>query len=204
MENFNELRDMWIGALKTLKSLSTQTLYFLLEPDDDSKFFESVDSFKECVEEGGQFVDFQMLAIEYLIEYKKQNKPKIKTEPYLPGTGTWPFGPLDNDHIQKLTKPNTIPTQPFGPVISYSAQPNITYTKDNISSTSIAPGVANPDPGVSADFVKYVGKPACRCTSCEFFDGHDMCCHHENFGSITQKTLDNCKKHNLFKEKLLW
>ena len=191
MENFNELRNMWIGALKTIKSLSTQTLYFLLEPDDDNKFFESVDSFKECVEEGGQFVDFQMLAIEYLIEYKKQNKPKITTEPYKPGTGTWPFTPLDNDQIQKLTKPNTIPTTspmwPLGPVITYSDQPNITYTNDNITSTSIAPI-----------------RPVCRCTSCELFDGHDMCCHHENFGSITQKTLDNCKKHNLFKEKFVW
>ena len=190
MENFNELRDMWIGALKTLKSLSTQTLYSLLEPDNDSKFFESVDSFKECVEEGGQFVDFQMLAIEYLLEHKKQNKPKITTEPYKPNTGTWPFGPLDNDQIQKLTKPNTIPTTnptwPLGPVITYSDQPNITYTNDNITSTSIAPG-----------------KPACRCTSCEFFDGHDMCCHHGNFGSITQQSLDNCKKHNLLREKLI-
>ena len=199
MENFNELRNMWIGALKTIKSLSTQTLYFLLEPDDDNKFFESVDSFKECVEEGGQFVDFQMLAIEYLIEYKKQNKPKITTEPYKPGTGTWPFTPLDNDQIQKYPKPNTFPRDPlnpFGPVVTYSTQPNITYTNDNIASTSIAPGI-------SADFVRYVGKPACRCTDCELFDGHDMCCHHENFGSITQQSLDKCKKHNLFKEKLI-
>ena len=183
MEKFDELRKGWIVLLKTIKSMSTQDLYFLLEPDNDSKFFESVDSFKDCME-GTQFPDFQMLAIEYLLEYKKQNGPKIKTEPYKPNTGTWPFGPLDNDHIQKLTKPNTIPTQPFGPVITYCEAPN--YTKDNITSTSIAPG-----------------KPACRCTSCEFFDGHDMCCHHENFGSITQQSLDKCKKHNLFKEKLL-
>ena len=189
MERFNELRKGWIVILKTLKSMSTQDLYFLLEPVNDSKFFESVDSFKDCME-GTQFPDFQMLAIEYLLEYKKQNKPKITTEPYKPGTGTWPFMPLDNDNIQKLTKQNTFPRDPlnpFGPVVTYSTQPNITYTQDNITSTSIAPV-----------------KPACRCTSCELFDGHDMCCHHENFGSITQKTLDNCKKHNLFKEKLLW
>lgn len=193
MEKFNELRNMWIGALKTLKSLSTQTLYFLLEPDDDNKFFESVDSFKECVEEGAQFVDFQMLAIEYLLEYKNQNKPKIKTEPYKPDTGTWPFGPPNNDQIQKLTKPNTFPKDPFspfGPVITYSNMPNTTYTQDNICSTSIAPGIAQ-------------DKPACRCTGCEFFDGYDMCCHHENFGSITQQSLDNCKKHNLLREKLI-
>ena len=182
MEKFDELRKNWIGVLKTLKSTSTQTLYLLLEPDNDNKFFESVDSFKDCIEES-QFTDFQMLAIEYLIEYKKQNKPKITTEPYKTGTGTWPFMPLDNDQIQKLTKPNTIPTHPFGPVITYCGAPN--YTKDNITSTSIAPGIT-----------------ACRCTGCEFFDGYDMCCHHENFGSITQQSLDNCKKHNLLKEKL--
>lgn len=193
MERFNELRNRWIGALKTLKSLSTQTLYFLLEPDNDSKFFESVDTFKDCVEGDVQFIDFQMLAIEYLLEYKKQCGPKIKTEPYTPNTGTWPFGPLDNDKIQKYpnpniipSQPNTIPTHPFGPVISYCGAPN--YTKDNITATSVAPDV---------------GTPACRCISCEFFDEYDMCCHHENFGSITQKTLDNCKKHNLFKEKLV-
>jgi hypothetical protein len=188
MERFNELRKNWIEGIKTLKSLSTQTLYFLLEPDNDSKFFESIDSFKDCIKEN-EFQDFQMLAIEYLLEYKKQNKPKITTEPYKPNTGTWPFTPLDNDQIQKYPKPNTLPKDPFspfGPVITYSAQPNITYTNDNITSTSIAPG-----------------KPACRCTDCELFDGHDMCCHHENFGAITQKSLDNCKKHNLFKEKLI-
>jgi hypothetical protein len=196
--NFNELRNMWIGALKTLKSMSTQALYFLLEPDDDNKFFESIDSLKGSIKEN-EFLDFQMLAIEYLLEYKKQNKPKITTEPYKPNTGTWPFTPLDNDQIQKYPKPNTLPKDPFspfGPVITYSAQPNITYTQDNIASTSIAPGI-------SADFVRYVGKPACRCTDCELFDGHDMCCHHENFGSITQKSLDNCKNNNLFKEKLI-
>jgi hypothetical protein len=189
MEKFNDLRKGWIVVLKTLKSMSTQDLYFLLEPDNDSKFFESVDSFKDCME-GTQFPDFQMLAIEYLLEYKKQNKSKITTEPYKPNTGTWPFGPLDNDHIQKLTKPNTIPTTnptwPLGPVITYSDQPNITYTNDNITSTSIAPV-----------------RSSCRCNCCEFFDGHDMCCHHENFGSITQQSLDNCKKHNLLREKLL-
>ena len=189
MERFNELRKNWIEGLKTLKSLSTQTLYFLLEPDDDNKFFESIDSFKEHIKEN-EFQDFQMLAIEYLLEYKKQNKPKITTEPYKPNTGTWPFGPLDNDQIQKLTKPNTIPTTnpmwPLGPVITYSDQPNITYTNDNITSTSIAPI-----------------RPACRCTDCELFDGQDMCCHCDNFGSITQQSLDTCKKHNLFKEKLI-
>ena len=192
MEKFNDIRNGWIALLKTLKSMSTQDLYFLLEPDNDSKFFESVDSFKDCME-GTQFPDFQMLAIEYLLEYKKQNGPKIKTEPYKPSTVSWPFTPLDNDHIQKLTNPNTLPNtfprdplNPFGPVVTYSNQPNITYTNDNITSTSIAPS-----------------KLACRCTSCEFFDGHDMCCHHENFGSITQQSLDNCKKHNLLREKLL-
>ena len=189
MERFNELRKEWIVTLKNLKSLSTQTLYFLLEPDDDNKFFESIDSFKEHIKEN-EFQDFQMLAIEYLLEYKKQNKPKITTEPYKPNTGTWPFVPLDNDQIQKYPKPNTIPTTsptwPLGPVITYSDQPNITYTNDNITSTSIA-----------------TIRPACRCPNCELFDGHDMCCHHENFGSITQQSLDKCKKHNLFKEKLI-
>ena len=195
MERFNELRNRWIGALKTLKSVSTQTLYSLLEPDNDSKFFESVDSFKDCVDGEVQFIDFQMLAIEYLLEYKNQNEPKIKTEPYIPNTGTWPFGPLDNDQIQKLTKPNTIPTTspmwPLGPVITYSTQPNITYTQDNITSTSIAPATS-----ISPD------RSAWRCIDCEFFDGHDMCCHHENFGTIIRQSLDNCVKHNLRREKL--
>lgn len=187
MEKFDELRNTWIDALKTLKSISTQTLYLLLEPSNDNKFFESVDSFKDCIEEP-HFVEFQMLAIEYLLEYKKQNKPKITTEPYIPNTGTWPFTPLDNDNIQKLTKQNTFPRDPlnpFGPVVTYSNLPNITYTNDNITSTSIAPD-----------------RSAFRCIDCEFFDGHDMCCHHENFGSITQQSLDNCKKHNLLREKL--
>lgn len=186
MEKFNELRKEWILSLKTPKSLSTQALYFLLEPDDDSKFFESVDSFKDCME-GTQFSDFQMLAIEYLLEYKKQNKLKIEIEPHRPPS-TWPFEPFDNDKIQKITNPNTLPKDPFspfGPVITYSAQSNKTHAQDNICSTSIAPG-----------------KPACRCTSCEFFDGHDTCCHHENFGAITQQSLDKCKKHNLLREKL--
>ena len=58
-------------------------------------------------------------------------------------------------------------------------------TCDNICSTSIAPG-----------------KPACRCFGCEFFDGYDTCHHHENFGSITQQSLDKCKKYNLLREKL--
>jgi hypothetical protein len=186
MERFNELRKNWIEELKTLKSLSTQVLYFLLEPDDDNKFFESIDSFKEFMKET-QFPDFQMFAIEYLLEYKKQNKPKITTEPYKPNTGTWPFTPLDNEQIQKLTKQNPFPKDPwspFGPVITYCGAPN--YTKDNITSTSIAPI-----------------RPDCKCTDCELFDGHDICCHHENFGSITQKSLDNCKNNNLFKEKLI-
>lgn len=145
MEKFDKLRKEWVVTLKTLKSMPTQALYFLLEPDDDSRFFESVDSFKDCIEET-QFPDFQTLAIVYLLEYKKQNKPKITTEPYMP---------------------------------------NITYINDNIYSTSIAPGI-----------------PACRCIGCEFFDGYDICCHHENFGSITQQSLDNCKKHNLLREKI--
>lgn len=173
MERFNELRKYWCATIKTLKSLSTQALYFLLEPDDDSKFFESVDSFKNYMKET-QFSDFQMLAIEYLLEYKNQNKLKIKNEPYTSNTGRWPFGSLDDDQIQECTKPNTIPT--------------LTYIKDNITSTSIAPDK---------------GKPACRCVGCELFDGYDMCCHHENFGSITQQSLDKCKKHNLLREKIL-
>lgn len=182
MGTFNELRKEWIVTLKTLKSISTQALYFLLEPDDDNKFFESVDSFKDCIE-GTEFTEFQMLAIEYLLGYKKQNKPEIKTESYTvytPNTDNkWPFGPLDNDQIQKATKPNTIPN----------------IMPDSIAPTSIAHGIA-------ADFVRYVGKPLCRCTDCEFFDGYDTCLHHMNLGAITQQTLDNCKKHNLLKEKL--
>lgn len=193
MEKFDELRKNWIEELKALKSLSTQTLYLLLEPNNDNKFFESIDSFKDYIEES-QFIDFQMLAIEYLIEYKKKNKTKITTEPYKPNTGTWPFTPTDNDQIQKLTKPNTIPTTsptwPWGPVVTYSTLPNITYTQDNITSTSIAPDIAQ-------------DRSAWRCINCEHFDDHDMCCHHENFGSITQQSLDKCKKHNLFKEKLI-
>ena len=172
MGTFNELRKEWIVTLKTLKSISTQALYFLLEPDDDNKFFESVDSFKDCIE-GTQFSDFQMLAIEYLLGYKKQKQPEIKTESYTvytPNTDNkWPFGPLDNDQIQKATKPNTIPN----------------ITPDNTGPTFIEPN-----------------KSICRCIGCEFFDGYDTCLHHVNLGAITQQTLDNCIKHNLLKEKL--
>lgn len=75
MGTFNELRKEWIVTLKTLKSISTQALYFLLEPDNDNKFFESVDSFKDCIE-GTQFSDFQMLAIEYLLGTKNKNNQK--------------------------------------------------------------------------------------------------------------------------------
>lgn len=118
MERFNELRKEWIVTLKTLKSVSTQTLYFLIEPDNDNKFFESVDSFKDCLE-GTQFTDFQILAIDYLLEYKKKNKPKITSEPYTPNTGTFPWP----EPIKPYTKPNTSPDNPFGPlgpVITYS------------------------------------------------------------------------------------
>ena len=168
MERFDELRKEWIVTLKPLKSLSTQALYFLLEPNDDNKFCECIDSFKDCIGVS-KFSDFQMLAIEYLLEYKKQNKQKTKHE-YYTVPKKWPFGPLDNDQIQQCTKPNTIPS----------------ITPDNTPPTFI-----------DSD------KSICRCIGCEFFDGYDICCHHENFGSITQKSLDNCKKHNLFKEKLI-
>lgn len=179
MEKFDELRKNWIEELKTFKSLSTQTLYFLLEPDDDSKFFDIVDSFKECIKET-QFQDFQMLAIEYLLEYKKQNKLKIKTVPYkLPNTDTWPYTPLYNGPIEKAIKSNTIPGQP---IVTYSTHPNITYTQDSTS--------------ISQD------RSAFRCIDCEFFDGHDVCCHNENFGTIIRQSLDNCVKNNLRREKL--
>ena len=56
MERFDKLRKEWIVTLKILKPLSTQTLYILLEPDDDNKFFECIDSFKDCIEET-QFID---------------------------------------------------------------------------------------------------------------------------------------------------
>lgn len=120
MEIFNKLRKEWITTLKILKSLSTQTLYFLIEPDDDSKFFDIIDSFRGCLE-GTQFSDFQILAIEYLIEYKNQNKLKlkIKTEPYTPNTGTFPWP----EPIKPYTKPNTSPDNPYGPlgpVVTYS------------------------------------------------------------------------------------
>lgn len=112
MEKFNELREKWIVTLKTLKSVSTQTLYFLIEPDNDNKFFESVDSFKDCLE-GTQFTDFQILAIVYLLEYKKQNKPKIITEPNIPGTDIHiPGIPVP---VKPYTSPNTSPDNPFGP-----------------------------------------------------------------------------------------
>lgn len=172
MERFDELRKEWIVTLKPLKSLSTKALYFLLEPNDDNKFCECVDSFKDCIG-GTKFSDFQMLAIEYLLEYKKQNKPKIKTESftvYTPNTSkSWPFGPLDNDQIQQCTKPNTIPS----------------ITPDNTPPTFI-----------DSD------KSICRCIGCEFYGGFDTCLHHVNLGAITQESLDNCKKHNLLKEKL--
>ena len=63
MEKFNELRNLWVGALKTLKSVSTQTLYFLLEPDDDNEFFESVDPFKECVKKVNNLWIFKCLRL---------------------------------------------------------------------------------------------------------------------------------------------
>ena len=113
MEIFNKLRKDWIVTLKILKSISTQTLYFLIEPNDDSKFFDIVDSFRVCME-GTQFSDFQILAIEYLIEYKKQNTLKITSEPYKPGTFPWP------EPIKPYTKPNTSPDNPYGLVVTYS------------------------------------------------------------------------------------
>lgn len=76
MGKFNKLREEWIVTLKIFKSIYTQTLYFLLEPDNDNKFFDIVDSFKDYMKDT-QFSDFQILAIEYLLEYKKQNKMKI-------------------------------------------------------------------------------------------------------------------------------
>lgn len=171
MERFDELRKEWIVTLKPIKSLSTQALYFLLEPNDDNKFCEDIDSFKDCMGIS-KFSDFQMLAIEYLLEYKKQNKLKTKTESYTvytPNTSTWPFGPLDNDQIQKCTKPKTIPS----------------ITPDNSCPTFIDPN-----------------NSICRCIGCEFYGGLDTCLHHVNLGKITQQSLDNCKKNNLLKEKL--
>lgn len=223
MERFNELRNEWIEALKTLKSLSTQTLYFLLEPDNDSKFFESVDSFKECVEKMGHFEDFQMLAIEYLLEYKKQNKPKITTEPYKPGTGTWPFLPLDNEQIQKYPKPNTLPKDPFspfGPVITYSSE-----NKNNVN-TNITSSVANipyfaPEHGYTTtnnmcittkenkkEEDKQYKSPSeltviTHCLDCDCFDHCDdfnLCSHHEILAEIDGNALVKCAKNNLKKE----
>jgi hypothetical protein len=167
MERFDELRKEWIVTLKPLKSLSTQALYFLLEPNDDNKFCECVDSFKDCIG-GTKFSDFQMLAIEYLLEYKKQNKLKTKTD-YYTAPKKWPFGPLDNDQIEQCTKPKTIPN----------------ITPDNSCTIFIDPN-----------------NSICRCIGCEFYGGFDTCLHHVNLGAITQESLDNCKKHNLLKEKL--
>ena len=149
MEKFNELRKEWIALLKTLKSMSTQTLYLLLEPNNDNKFFESVDSFKDCIEES-QFIDFQILAIEYLLEYKKQNNLKIKIEPHVPNPGTWPFGSLDNGQLQKLTNPITPSVvtpnsdvtwqfktiDPITPYYSTTPDIGITHTSDNSCSTT--------------------------------------------------------------------
>lgn len=37
------------------------------------------------------------------------------------------------------------------------------------------------------------------CTDCVFFDGYDVCCHEENFGSVTSARKTYCNKNKLFK-----
>lgn len=90
---------------------------------------------------------------------------------------------IDGNTLVKCAENNLkkVHTQQFEP--DYGTK---THLKENIPSTDIAPDK---------------GAPACRCMFCEFFDGYDMCCHNANFGSITQQSLDNCKKHNLLREK---
>ena len=37
------------------------------------------------------------------------------------------------------------------------------------------------------------------CKDCVFFDGYDVCCHEENFGSVTSARKSYCNKNKLFK-----
>lgn len=37
------------------------------------------------------------------------------------------------------------------------------------------------------------------CKDCVFFDGYDICCHEENFGSVTSARKTYCNKNKLFK-----
>ena len=37
------------------------------------------------------------------------------------------------------------------------------------------------------------------CKDCVFFDGYDVCCHEENFGSVTSARKTYCNKNKLFK-----
>ena len=40
-----------------------------------------------------------------------------------------------------------------------------------------------------------------KCMSCEFFDGYDICCYHENLGSVIEITVNRCIVNNIYKEK---
>ena len=51
----------------------------------------------------------------------------------------------------------------------------------------------------SQDVMSYESQ---RCDDCEFFDGHDMCLRKENFGSITNETIDKCDKDKLFRDNV--
>jgi hypothetical protein len=37
------------------------------------------------------------------------------------------------------------------------------------------------------------------CKDCVFFDGYDVCCHEENFGSVTSARKTYCNKNKLIK-----
>ena len=39
------------------------------------------------------------------------------------------------------------------------------------------------------------------CNTCQLFDGYDLCVHKNNFGAITDKTIENCKENKYYKEK---
>ena len=39
------------------------------------------------------------------------------------------------------------------------------------------------------------------CPQCKLFDGYDICCAKDNFGSVTDITKAYCEKHKLFTKK---
>lgn len=40
-----------------------------------------------------------------------------------------------------------------------------------------------------------------HCHNCQHYDGYDICCKSGNFGTVVNKTIDNCKKNKYYNKK---